>query len=97
MAATNLTGVTANQRLEAALVDGIEHSRAAREFLDSLIEMEKAFAEKIRLEAEAAGRSPESAEILAAMKERFYKDLHERMACFFSSAPQAYSRQHPAG
>lgn len=91
MASANLTGVTANQRLEAALVDGIEHSRAAREFLDSLIEMEKAFAEKLRLEAEVANRSPESVEMLAAMKERFYKDLHERMACFFSKSPQAYS------
>jgi hypothetical protein len=91
MASANLTGVTANQRLEAALVDGIEHSRAAREFLDSLIEMEKAFAEKLSLEAEVANRSPESVEMLAAMKERFYKDLHERMACFFSKSPQAYS------
>ena len=91
MASANLTGITANQRLEAALVDGIEHSRAAREFLDSLIEMEKAFAEKLRLEAEVANRSPESVEMLAAMKERFYKDLHERMACFFSKSPQAYS------
>ena len=91
MASANLTGVTANQRLEAALVDGIEHSRAAREFLDSLIEMEKAFAEKLRLEAEVANRSPESVEMLAAMKERFYKDLQERMACFFSKSPQAYS------
>lgn len=91
MASTNLTGVTANQRLEAALLDGIEHSRAAREFLDSLIEMEKAFAEKLKLESETASRSPESAEVLSAMKERFYKDLHERMACFFSKSPQSYS------
>jgi hypothetical protein len=29
--------------------------------------------------------------MLAAMKERFYKDLQERMACFFSKSPQAYS------
>jgi hypothetical protein len=43
----NLIAVTRNKRLEHALVDGVEHSRAAREFLDSLIEMEKAFAEKM--------------------------------------------------
>jgi hypothetical protein len=92
MASTNLTGVTANQRLEAALVDGVEHSRAAREFLDSLIEMEKAFAEKLRLESESPERTPESTELLSAMKDRFYKDLHERMACFFSNSPQAYSK-----
>ena len=41
----NLIAVTRNQRLENALVDGVEHTRAAREFLDSLVEMEKSFAD----------------------------------------------------
>jgi hypothetical protein len=54
--------------------------------------MEKAFAEKLRLESESPERTPESTELLSAMKDRFYKDLHERMACFFSNSPQAYSK-----
>ena len=76
--------VTSNRRLESALLDGVEHSRAAREFLDSLIEMEKAFAEKIRMEEVAAhAKTPESIAALEAMKRRFYDDLHRRMETFF--------------
>ena len=40
LASGNLIAITRNKRLEHALVDGVEHSRAAREFLDSMIEME---------------------------------------------------------
>ena len=50
LASGNLIAVTRNPRLENALVDGVEHTRAAREFLDSLVEMEKSFAEKMKLE-----------------------------------------------
>ena len=82
--AGNLMAVTSNRRLESALLDGVEHSRAAREFLDSLIEMEKAFAEKIRMEeATAHAKTPESIAVLQAMKMRFYDDLHSRMETFF--------------
>jgi hypothetical protein len=84
LATGNLMSVTRNRRLETALLDGVEHSRAAREFLDSLIEMEKAFAEKIRIEQEAtSGKTPESLAALEAMKQRFYEDLHRRMETFF--------------
>jgi hypothetical protein len=84
LAAGNLMAVTGNRRLESALLDGVEHSRAAREFLDSLIEMEKAFAEKIRMEeATASAKTPESIAALEAMKKRFYDDLHCRMETFF--------------
>ena len=85
---SNLFGVTRNKRLEAALVDGVEHSRAAREFLDSLIEMEQAFAEKMRQqEALREQSTPEQIAALEAMKKSFYDDLHRRMQCFFQ--PQA--------
>ena len=85
LGAGNMIAITRNKRLETALVDGVEHSRAAREFLDSLIEMEKSFAEKIRLEQEAAHvGSPESVAALEAMKQRFYEELHHRMATFFA-------------
>lgn len=85
---SNLFGVTRNKRLEAALVDGVEHSRAAREFLDSLIEMEQAFAEKMRQqEALREQSTPEQIAALEAMKKSFYDDLHRRMQTFFQ--PQA--------
>jgi len=86
LAGGNLISVTRNKRLEHALVDGVEHSRAAREFLDSLIEMERSFAEQMRLEQEAhAHAGPEKLAALEAMKKRFYDDLHRRMEVFFTS------------
>lgn len=86
LAEGNLIAVTRNKRLESALVDGVEHSRAAREFLDSLIEMEKSFAEKMHLEQEASAHaSPEKLAALEAMKRRFYEELQHRMETFFSS------------
>ena len=81
----NLTTVTRNKQLEHALVDGVEHSRAAREFLDSLIAMERSFAEQMRLEQEEhAHAGPEKKAALEAMKQRFYEDLHQRMESFFA-------------
>lgn len=85
LASGNLIAVTRNKRLETALVDGVEHSRAAREFLDSLIEMEKSFAEKVRVEQGAALLGgPESLAALEAMKKRFYDELNHRMETFFA-------------
>jgi hypothetical protein len=89
----NLIAVTRNQRLEHALVDGVEHSRAAREFLDSLIEMEKSFAEKMKFEEQLVGvAESDKRAALEAIKKRFYDDLHKRMEVFFSrghAAPEA--------
>jgi hypothetical protein len=86
LGAGNLIAVTRNKRLEHALVDGVEHSRAAREFLDSLIEMEKSFALKMQLEEEAAKLAgPEKLATLEAMKKRFYDDIQRRMEIFFTT------------
>ncbi|MBK1828009.1 DUF4407 domain-containing protein [Haloferula rosea] len=86
LAGGNLIAVTRNKQLEHALVDGVEHSRAAREFLDSLIAMERSFAEQLRIEQEASvNAGPEKAAALEAMKQRFYEDLHRRMEVFFSN------------
>lgn len=81
----NLLALTRNKQLEGALVEGVEQSRAAREFLDSLIAMERSFAEQMRLEQEENVNSgPEKLAALEAMKNRFYEDLHRRMEVFFS-------------
>jgi hypothetical protein len=88
----NHLAVTRNPKLEHALVDGVEHTRAAREFLDSLVEMERSFAEKMRLEEEQVGHhDPNKRAAIDAIKERFYADLHHRMEVFFSApaAPKA--------
>lgn len=85
LAAGNLVAVTRNKRLENALIDGVEHSRAAQEFLDSLIGMEKAFAEKIRIEQdEASHADPAKLAALESIKRRFYEDMQHRMEVFFS-------------
>jgi hypothetical protein len=84
LAGGNLIAVTRQKPLEDALLDGVEHTRAAREFLGSLIELEKAFHEKLVLEQTAAeGASPEKNAALEMMKKRFYDDLHLRMERFF--------------
>ena len=85
LAAGNLIAVTRNKRLENALIDGVEHSRAAQEFLDSLIEMEKSFAAKIKLEQEdSLHAGPEKIAALEAIKKRFYEDMQHRMEVFFA-------------
>jgi hypothetical protein len=82
----NLIAVTRNKCLENALVDGVEHTRAAREFLDSLIEMEKSFAEKMRLEEQLIGvAEADKRAAHEAIKRRFYEDLHHRMEVFFAT------------
>ncbi len=82
----NLIAVTRNAKLEHALVDGVDHTRAAREFLDSLIEMERSFAEKMRLEEERIGHNEsDKRAALENIKKRFYDDLNQRMELFFTT------------
>lgn len=86
LAAGNLVAVTRNKRLENALIDGVEHSRAAQEFLDALIDMERSFAEKMRVEQEAAQNAgPEKLAALELIKRRFYDDMQHRMEVFFAA------------
>jgi len=85
LTAGNLIAVTRNRNLEHALVDGVEHTRAAREFLDSLVEMERSFSEKMRSEEEGmAHGDTDKRNAMAAIKKRFYDDLHHRMELFFT-------------
>ncbi|MFN5868552.1 MAG: DUF4407 domain-containing protein, partial [Akkermansiaceae bacterium] len=82
----NLIAVTRNPHLEHALVDGVEHTRAAREFLDSMIEMERSFAEKMRLEEEHIKHNEtDKRAALENIKKRFYDDLDHRMETFFKT------------
>ncbi|MGB1874779.1 MAG: DUF4407 domain-containing protein [Akkermansiaceae bacterium] len=84
-----LIAVTRNKNLENALVDGVEHSRAARAFLDSMIELERAFHEKMLAEQENVGYgASQKGEMLEAMKKGFYADMHKRMEQFFAHSHQ---------
>jgi len=86
LTAGNHLAVTRNHALEHALVDGVEHTRAAREFLDSLIEMERSFAHKMRAEEEHIGhQDTDKRAAIDAIKKRFYDDLHHRMELFFTT------------
>ena len=85
----NLIAVTRNKTLENALVDGVEHSRAARAFLDSMIDLERAFHDKMRAEQEGMEHAgPEKIAVLEAMKAGFYADMHKRMEQFFAHSHQ---------
>ena len=86
LASGNLMAVTRNPQLENALVDGVEHTRAAREFLDSLVEMEKAFAAKMKIEEQSIGLAEgEKLAAFEAIKKCFYEDLQRRMQLFFTN------------
>jgi hypothetical protein len=79
----NLIAITRNRSLEHALVDGVEHTRAAREFLNSLMEMERSFSEKMRAEEEHVGHhDTDKRAVIDTIKKRFYDDLHQRMEQF---------------
>ena len=90
LTAGNLIAVTRNQNLEHALVDGVEHTRATREFLDSLVEMERSLSEKMRLEEEQVGhQDADKIAAIDAIKKRFYDNLHHRMELFFNGNKEA--------
>jgi len=86
LAKGNLMSVTRNKPLENALVNGVEHARAAREFLDSLIQLEKAFNEQLRVAEEAIPNpTPEKMAVLEMMKKSFYDNLQRRTEAFFAA------------
>jgi hypothetical protein len=82
--------LTRNKPLEAALIEGVDRSRAAKEFLEHLLGLEKAFEEKVRVERqriadESLGeRANEKIAMLEDMVQAFYADLRTRMEAFFS-------------
>lgn len=77
--------ITQNRPLERALIEGVDRSRAAKAFLEHLMELEQAFQEKVRLERERldAGGVAGKARMLEEMAETFYSDLRQRMEAFF--------------
>ncbi|MBE2284886.1 MAG: DUF4407 domain-containing protein [Prosthecobacter sp.] len=77
--------LTQHKPLERALVEGVDRSRAAKEFLEHLMGLERAFEEKMRVERELAATSgiKYKADLLEEMAQQFYGDLRQRMENFF--------------
>ncbi|MEM9016267.1 MAG: DUF4407 domain-containing protein [Verrucomicrobiota bacterium] len=83
-----LLHLTQNKPLEKAVIDGIDSSRAAKEFVENLIDLETAFEERIeteksRLIEEKNQRSKTRMKRLEQFSETFYDDLNRRMESFF--------------
>jgi len=77
--------ITQNRPLERALIEGVDRSRAAKAFLEHLMELEQTFQEKLRLDRErmASQGITAQAEMLEEMAAKFYGDMRERMESFF--------------
>lgn len=82
--------ITQNRPLERSLIEGVDRSRAAKAFLEHLMELEQTFQEKIRLEREKQSTNglTGKAEMLEEMASAFYADLRQRMESFFSDDGQ---------
>lgn len=82
---SKLLHLTQHKPLERALIEGVDRSRAAKGFLEHLMELEHAFEEKMRVERELAATSgiKYKADALEEMARQFYSDLRQRMEDFF--------------
>ncbi len=83
-----LLHLTQNKPLEKALIEGIDRSRAAKEFVENLIDLETSFEERIVVEQdilakEKSERSAARAKRLERFSETFYDDLQGRLEVFF--------------
>lgn len=83
-----LLHLTQNKPLERALIEGIDSSRAAKAFVENLMELETAFEERVeseraRLDEESSARARSRSERLEQFAETFYDDLNHRMESFF--------------
>ncbi len=83
-----LLHLTQNKPLERAVIDGIDSSRAAKAFMENLLDLETAFEERIeqekaRLTDEKDVCSKNRAQRLERFAETFYDDLNDRMETFF--------------
>lgn len=83
-----LLHLTQNKPLENAMIEGIDSSRAAKEFVENLIDLESSFEERIETEKAklAAGgnaRTDQRARQLEKFAETFYEELNGKMETFF--------------
>ena len=95
LSGSRLLTATKNKPLERALVDGVDRSRVAKEFIESMMELERAFEEKMAAERQrllesgkdeiaTAGHSA----MLEEMAHRFYADMRQRHGEFLRKQRQ---------
>ena len=89
LSAGRVLHLTQNKPLEKAVIQGIDSSRAAKEFVENLIDLETAFEERIETEKarfaeEKDNRAKLRADRLEHFAETFYSDLNHRMESFFN-------------
>jgi len=87
-----------NKPLERSLIEGVDRSRAAKEFIEHLMDLERSFQERIAGEREALAAMAKAdadanaihsrTRMLEEMSHTFYEDLRCRMASFFND-PEA--------
>lgn len=83
---SEMVSVTRDQRLENAMIDGAENSKAARIFLDSMIDSERIFQQNLAAEEATLEHSDsKKREMLESMQQNFYEDMQKRMQLFFSA------------
>lgn len=83
-----LLHLTQNKPLEKAVIEGIDSSRAAKEFVENLIDLETAFEDRIETEKQKLAdekntRGASRAKRLEQFSETFYEDLNRKMESFF--------------
>lgn len=87
LAGGRLLHLTRNKPLEQALIEGVDRSRAAKEFLESLMELERVFEERVRVERDLLAKEgradSQRALAIEEMAASFYSDLRQRMETFF--------------
>lgn len=94
-----LLHLTQNKPLEKAVIEGIDSSRAAKAFVENLIDLEVAFEERIeqeksRITDEKNLRAENRSKRLERFAETFYEDLNHRMESFFDhDAARAAARR----
>jgi hypothetical protein len=100
LAGGRLLHLTRHKPLEQALIEGVDRSKAAKEFLETLMDLEKTFQERIRAEQEAMATVSsqfsldERKAMLQHFADTFYEDLRGRMAQFFG---EGNTKASPAG
>ncbi len=94
-----LLHLTQNKPLETALIEGIDSSRAAKAFVENLLDLETAFEERVEMEKsrladEKSARAKNRSKRLEQFAETFYDDLNHRMESFFDrDAARAAARR----
>jgi hypothetical protein len=87
LAGGRLLHLTRNKPLEQAMIEGVDRSRAAKEFLESLMELERVFEERVRVERDLLAKEgrgdSQRAVAIEEMAAKFYADLRQRMETFF--------------